>query len=96
MSAANAGAAKAKTAAAPSKTLFIGIPHHCRWRRQSNNVASIWLLRGNVGPVIASNYGNETTTTFVPPRGHFARKNRYSPCRLVGACGRPVLKLAEM
>jgi hypothetical protein len=37
-------------------------------------VASIWLLRGNVGPVIAGNYGNETTTTFVPPHGHFARK----------------------
>jgi hypothetical protein len=37
-------------------------------------VASVWLLRGNVGPVIASNYGNEIATTFVPPRGHFACK----------------------
>jgi hypothetical protein len=69
MSAANAGAAKAKNAAAPSKTLFIGIPRYSRWRQQSNNVASIWLLRGNAAAVIVSYCGDETTSAFVPPHG---------------------------
>src|ERR1700730_12596816 len=90
MSAANAGAAKAKNAAAPSKNLFIGIPRYCRWRQQLNNVASIWLLRGNVGPVIVSYYDDESTTALVPPRGLHRRQNRYWPSEFVGTDGQPV------
>ena len=46
MSAANAGAANTTMAAAPSRSFFIIVPLFTSCNLRSNNVASIWLLRG--------------------------------------------------
>src|ERR1700730_3785207 len=64
MSAANAGAASAITAAVPSKSLFMSVPLYYRDRHQSNNVASFWLLRDNAGAVIARYCDGIATTAF--------------------------------
>src|SRR5258708_10334201 len=62
MSAANAGVANAIMAAVPSKTLLMTTSLLVSLRPQSNNVASIWLLRGNAGAVILRNCDGAATT----------------------------------
>src|SRR5258708_30107755 len=62
MAAANAGAANAIMAAVPSKTLLMITSLLVSLGAQSNNVASIWLLLGNVGAVILRNCDGAATT----------------------------------
>jgi hypothetical protein len=52
----------------PSKNFFIGIPHLSRCHTNPNNVASIWLLRGNAGAVMAGNCDGAATTAICSRR----------------------------
>jgi hypothetical protein len=53
MSAAIAGAAKAHKATALSRSFFIEIPQSRRLATSTNNLASIWLLRGKAKGVMS-------------------------------------------
>jgi hypothetical protein len=46
----------------PSKSFFIDIPHQSRYDTNPNNMASIWLLRGNAGAVMFGNCDSAATT----------------------------------
>jgi hypothetical protein len=66
-------------------------PRYCRCDVNPNNVASIWLLRGNAGAVMVRNCDGSATTAFCSKgRRFFVRKTTAYPDVFVDGAGDPV------
>jgi hypothetical protein len=71
-------------------------PRYCRCDINPNNVASIWLLRGNAGAVMVRNCDGAATTAFcsMGRRSFLSGKTAAYPDVWVDAADDPVQKLA--